>query len=272
MKKILSVSILIAACALSAVAQCSDADKKALEAFDRAWGEAGVKGDRAALMAIYADDYYGMPGMQGKMATIDNTMAAFERDKNNPNPDKVSHDVYRITCTPNSALITHRNVVWTAQGSGGKPESFYTRSVHTLEKRNGKWQVVGNSGNGLDDYDVVSYMEEAWNDAFWRRDAEWFKQNFAPDFSSISSSTGAITGKDGDIKSLMDDKSTYDLVETTNMNVNIDGNAARVTGIFHLKGKGADGKPFDTKIRYTDVWVKRDGRWVAWSSQGTTIK
>ena len=56
------------------------------------------------------------------------------------------------------------------------------------------------------------------------------------------------------------------------MNVNIDGTTARVTGIFHLKGKGADGKAFDTNIRYTDIWVKRDGHWIAWSSQGTRMK
>lgn len=260
------------ACAFSAIAQCSDADKTALEAFDRAWGEAGEKGDKAALMAIYADDYFGMPGSQSKTVTIDNTMAAFERNKTNPTPDKTSHDVYRISCTPNSALVTHRNVVWTANGAGGKAETFFTRSVHTLEKRGGKWQVVGNSGNSLDEYDTVEFLEQAWNDAFWKKDAEWFQKNFAEDFSNISSETGALSGKAAEVESIRNDKNTYELVETTNMNTNIDGRTARITGIFHLKGKDDKGKAFDTKMRYTDIWIKRDGRWQAWSSQGTIMK
>lgn len=272
MKRILSITVLMFACSVAAIAQCSDADKKALEALDRAWSEAGQKGDKATLMGIYADDFYGMPGMQSKTAAIDATMATFEKNKTNPSQDKVTHDVYRITCTANSALVTHRNVIWTPDGEGGKPETFYTRSVHSFEKRGGKWQVVSNAGGGLDEYDTIGYLEQAWNDAFWKKDAQWFKDHFASDFSSISSETGALTGKDADIASMVADKSTYDLVETTGMNIAIEGKTARVTGVFHLKGKDDKGKAFDTKIRYTDIWVKRDGRWVAWSSQGTIMK
>lgn len=256
----------------AAFGQCSDADKKALEAFDRAWGEAGQKGDKATLMTVYADDYMGLPGGQNKTATIDGTMKAFEENKNNPTPDKVTHDHYYISCTANSALITHRNTIWTAKGEQGKPSTFWTRSVHTLEKRNGKWMVVSNGGNDLSEYDSLWYLEQDWNDAFWKRDKTWFQNNWAADFSNISSGTGKITDKDEEMASLIGDKSTYDLVETKGMDINIDGKVGRVTGIFHLKGKDENGKAFDINIRYTDIWVMRDGRWQAWSSQGTIMK
>ncbi len=272
MKKILSITVLIFACSFAAIAQCSDADKKALEAFDRAWSVAGTGGDKAVLMNIYADDYVGMPGMQSKTAAIDATMATFERNKTNPSQDKTTYDHYMISCTANSATVTHRNTVWTPMGEGGKPETFYTRSVHVLEKRGGKWQVVSNAGNGLDEFAVLWYLEQDWNDAVWKKDTEWFKKNFAEDFSSVGSEDGKLTDKAADIASVAGDKSTYDLVETTDMNINIEGRTARITGVFHLKGKDDKGKAFDKKIRYTDIWVKRDGRWVAWSSQGTIIK
>ncbi len=45
MKRVLAVSLLIIAAATIAFGQCSDADKKKLEDFDRAWGEASVRGD-----------------------------------------------------------------------------------------------------------------------------------------------------------------------------------------------------------------------------------
>ena len=55
------------------------------------------------------------------------------------------------------------------------------------------------------------------------------------------------------------------------MNIRIDGRFAVITGTFRLKGKDEKGTAFDRKMRYTDTWIKRDGRWQAWSSQGTNM-
>lgn len=272
MKSLLMAFVVMIATAISAAAQCSDADKKALEALDHAWSNAGQTGDKAALMNIYADDYVGLPGMQGKTAAIDATMQTFEKNKANPaGANKVTADHYLISCTANSATVTHRNTVWTPMGEGGKPETFWTRSVHVLEKRGGKWQVVSNAGNDLDEYAILWYLEQDWNDAFMKKDGEWFKKNFAADFNNISSETGAMTDRTEEIDNMLKDRSTYDLVETTGVDVSIEGKTARITGVFHVKGKDDKGKAFDTKIRYTDIWVKRDGNWVVWSSQGTKM-
>jgi ketosteroid isomerase-like protein len=258
---------------LTVIAQCSDADKKALEAFDRSWSKAGLSGDKAALMAIYADDYMALPGMQGKAAAIEDTMEGYEEDKANPaGADKVTYDHYIISCTPNSATVTHRNTIWTPNGEGGKAETFYTRSVHVLEKRGGKWQVVSNAGGGgLDDYAVLWYLEQDWNDAVLKKDKAWFDKNYASGFTSVSSTSGKLMSRTEAIADDTDPKVTMELVETTGMNIRINGNSAVVTGVFRTKGKDDKGAPFDRKIRYTDTWIKRDGRWQAWASQGTPI-
>ena len=270
--KTISILLLMATMAAAAIAQCSDTDKKALEAFDRAWSKAGLEGDRTALTAFYADDYVGLPAMQGKAAAIESTMRTFERNKANPaGANKATYDHYIITCTPVSATVTHRNTVWTPMGEGGLPETFYSRSIHVLEKRNGKWQVVSNAGSGLDDYDVLWYLEQDWNNAILNKDRTWFEKNYAKDFTSISSTSAKVMSRDEDIADSVNDKSTMELVETTGMNIRIDGNYAIVTGTFRTKGKDEKGAAFDRKIRYTDTWIKREGRWQAWSSQGTPI-
>ena len=269
--KVLLITIVLAT-ALSVAAECSDADKQALAALDGKWSKAGQSGDKAALMALYADDYMGLPGMQSKTSAIDATMATFERNKANPaGADKVTYDHYIISCTPMTATITHRNTVWTPDGTGGKPETFYTRSVHFLEKRNGNWQVVSNAGNDLDDYAILWYLEQDWNNAIWKKDKAWFEKNYAADFTSISSTSAKVMSRAEDIADAVNDKSTFDLVETTGMNIRIDRNFAIVTGTFRLKGKDEKGSAFDRKLRYTDTWIRRDGRWQAWSSQGTAI-
>lgn len=273
MKTLLMILVVTIATAFSVAAQCSDADKKALEAFDRAWGVAGENGDKAALMNILADDFVGLPGMVTKTASIEGTMKTFERNKANPaGADKVTHDHYIISCTPVSATITHRNTVWTPDGTGGKPETLYTRSVHVVEKRGGKWQVVSNAGGSIDDYAVLWYLEQDWNDAGPKRDKSWFEKNYAADFSSVSSVTGKLSNKAEDIADAMNDKGTLELTETTDMDIRIDGRTAIVTGIFRTKGKDEKGVAYDRRSRFTDTWIKRDGRWQAWATAGTIMR
>lgn len=270
MKRILVMCILIISAA--AFAECSEADKKALEAFDRAWSEAGERGDRAALMNVYADDYVNLPGMDNKTQTIDDSIKAFEADKANPQmADKVSHDNYMITCTPTTATITHRNAVTVKVGTGGKEETFYTRSVHFLEKRNGKWQVVSNAGHGLDDYGMLEYMEMDWNNAYAKRDAAWFERNYADDMSEVDSSDGKRLSKKEAIAAMLADKTTDESVKIESMNIRVEGNTAVVMSVLHIKGRDEKGQAFDRRTRYIDTFVKRDGRWMVWATQGTRI-
>lgn len=252
--------------AASVFAECSDADKKALAAFDAAWTKAGQNGDKAALMAIYADEYVGFPTMQLKSQAVEATMATFERNKITPPTDKSSADHYMIACTPLTATVTHRNVTVRANG-----ETVYGRSVHFLEKRNGNWVVVSNAGGPLSDSDVLRYMELDWIDAVKSRNYDWFEKNYATDFTEVSFVTGKVMSKRQAIDGMKNDKTVFDVMEVSDVSVRVDGNSGIVTGMGRGKGKDADGKPFDVTLRFTDTYIKRDGRWQAWASQATMI-
>jgi len=268
MKSIIAVSFLIVWCTANVLAECSAADKKALEAFDRAWSVAGQTGDRAKLMAIYADDYAGFPGMENKTSAINNTMQTFEENKANPSAvPQTEYGHYIVNCSPVSATVTHRNATKLANGS-----TVYSRSIHMLEKRGGNWVVVSNAGGPLNDAGTLWYLEQDWNNAVWKKDKAWFESNFASDYSGVSGTTGKLANKAQEVADNTDPGMTYDFVETTDMNIRVDGNTAIVTGVFHVRGKDAKNAAFDQRFRYTDVWIKRDGRWLAWASQGTLIK
>ena len=164
MKKLLlalSVGLLISSPLL---ADCSASEKKALEDLDRAWGEASRKGDRAALEQIFASDYMGTnPGNTiTRTEAINNAVRDAEEARGNPQP-AVTHDYYIINCSPLTATITHRNVV--TDTKAGKTHRSYNRSVHFLEKRNGRWQAVANAGHPLNAAGAVMYLEHEWNDA-----------------------------------------------------------------------------------------------------------
>jgi ketosteroid isomerase-like protein len=44
------------------------------------------------------------------------------------------------------------------------------------------------------------------------------------------------------------------------MRAYVHGNTAVVTGWLVVRGRGPGG-PFDRRFRYTDTWLRRDGRW-----------
>jgi ketosteroid isomerase-like protein len=44
-----------------------------------------------------------------------------------------------------------------------------------------------------------------------------------------------------------------------------------VTGINEVKGKDEQGQAFSRRTRFTDTYIKRDGRWQVWATQGTLI-
>lgn len=270
MRIFILVSIICASLAGSAFGQCSDADKAALEALDKAWGTATQKGDRATLESFIADDFRALPGMTTKAQTIRNAVA-------NAQPaggaaGNVTWDRYIITCTPNSATITHRNIVVSNDGPGGREQTTWARSIHVLEKRGGKWQLVSTTGHEMDDEMALYYMDLDWTDANLRRDKAWFERNFADDYVSVSSSDGSVSGKGADIEESMNSKEKVEMTESTNQMIRADRNVGVVIGIYHWKGTDENGKPFDNRVRYTDTYVKRDGRWQVLSTISVPIK
>jgi len=272
MKYLLGVTLVILAAATMAFGQCSDADKKKLEAFDRAWGEAGVRGDRPFLQNVYADNYVGLSpaGMLTKNQVIDATVKQADLDRARPQDvAKISHDYYMISCTPLSATITHRNVI--SGTTDAKAWTTYTRSVHFLERSGDHWMVVSNASQPLNDEGILLYMEQEWNDAARAGDVAWFERNYAGDATDINSRTGAVHSKAEEIASMKSNKDVLDSLELSDLNVRVEANAAIVTGINRVKGRDAKGQAFDRKTSFTDTYVRRDGRWQVWGTQGTLI-
>ncbi len=273
MKRIFATLILVTAASNLALGQCSDADKQKLEAFDKKWSEAGQRGDQAFLQNVYADDYMNInpAGNLSKAQAIGNAVRAAERRKANPqNADGLTHDYYTINCTPNTATITHRNVV-TAKVDG-KEQHFYTRSAHFLEKRGSEWKVVSDAGGPLGDAGQLLYMEMEWSDADQKGDTAWFERNFAADFYGVSSTTGKLNTKAEEIADIKNRKDVIESAVASDMDVRVEGNTALVTGVYRLTGRDEKGQPMDRRIRFTDAYAKRDGRWLVVASQGTLIK
>lgn len=272
MNRIVLATLICALTVSSAVAQCSESDVKALEQFDRDWGAASQNADRTKLTAIYADDYRNVVGNETKASAIDNAVTQANLNKANPaKAAKVSWDHYMITCTPSTATITHRNKIKLPPGADGRSEVQYSRSIHVLEKRNGKWQVVSNAGHPLNDEMILGYLEMDWVDAMTSRNADWFENNLSPEYIAANFS-GELYGKETAVGNIKTTKMRFDKAKILDMDVKVNGSTAIVTGIGHGVGKDENGAPFDMKVRFMDTFIKRDGRWMPLASHTTPLR
>ena len=251
------------------LAQCSAADKAALEAFDKSWGDATVSGDRARMAPYFADGFMAVNvgGTVDRQTSFVNAERAAQQNKANPAPP-ATPDRYVISCTPLTATVTHRNTVV----DPATKQPAYSRSVHFLEKQGNAWKAVSNTGYALTDQQQLLYMEQDWNDATMRHDAGWTERNYASFASDISSRTGGIENKTEAVASARASKIVYDALNLSDATVRVEGDAAVVTGVNHVRGKDEQGKAFDRRVRFTDTFIKRDGRWQVWATQGTLIQ
>jgi ketosteroid isomerase-like protein len=115
------------------------------------------------------------------------------------------------------------------------------------------------------------YLEHEWNDAYMSANSAWFDKNFASDMTNISS-TGKMTNKTEEMADLKSRKGVTSWAELSDLNARKEGDTVVVTGINRLKGKDGEGKAFDTRVAFTDVWIKRDNRWQVLATQGTSIR
>ena len=118
--------------------------------------------------------------------------------------------------------------------------------------------TVTTSGTAATDRQQIAALEEDWIKAVVARDAAAFDRLLHPTFTYT---------EDGKLYSraqlISDVQSTADTVTSgrnEDMDVRVTGNVGIVTGWLVLVGRGG-GKAFERRYRYTDTWVKEDGRW-----------
>ena len=93
----------------------------------------------------------------------------------------------------------------------------------------------------------------------------------ASDFVGTSS-TGRVGSRSTLLGEMRRDKNEYTSAEARSMKVRTESdNVAVVTGIARETGTTPDGKRFTYSRRFTDTWVKRNGKWRCIASHTTAL-
>ena len=119
------------------------------------------------------------------------------------------------------------------------------------------------------DQEILIELEQGWNEAFYRKDLAFLERVLADEFVATYDD-----GSRGDrAKELAQAASFNQQVESAIQDefaVKVYGDTAVVWFTLNLVGV-RQGQKAEVTLRYTDVFVLRDGRWQCVSSQSTRV-
>jgi ketosteroid isomerase-like protein len=114
---------------------------------------------------------------------------------------------------------------------------------------------------------TISQLEREWVGAIEKKDAGTLDRLMSPDFVGTSPTAHTYT-KSIAIDDLKKDVYVVDKMEMDDVSVNVYGTTA-ISFTSQEETSTYAGKPTSGHYHFTDVWVKRDGRWQVVASHGT---
>ena len=106
--------------------------------------------------------------------------------------------------------------------------------------------------------------------AWIARDRATIERLIAPDWAVTHVAGQRITRAEVFRDMLESDETQMTSSDVDEVEVRVFGDAAVVTGRNHAQGMQS-GTPFDVRLRFTDVFVRRDGEWQAVASHATLL-
>lgn len=119
------------------------------------------------------------------------------------------------------------------------------------------------------DQEVLIELEEAWNEAFYSKDLDFIEGILADEFMATYDD-GSRGDKARELKLVTEFDQQVQSAIPDEFTVRVFGDTAVVWFTLRLVGL-RQGQPAEVTLRYTDVWVIRDGMWQCVSTQSTKV-
>ena len=128
---------------------------------------------------------------------------------------------------------------------------------------------TGTSGTAGADTDALLAVEREWAEAVLGKDTAALSRILADDYTEVDPAGMART-KESVIADTKSGDVVFESFTPSEVEPRVYGDTAVVTGVSVVKGS-YKGEDISGKYRWTDTFVKRDGRWQAVASQATQV-
>ena len=119
------------------------------------------------------------------------------------------------------------------------------------------------------DQEVIIGLEKSWNEAFYKKDVKFIASILADEYlATFEDGSRADKAKELALTASFDQ--AVESAVQDDFTVKIFGNTAVVWFTLHLVGI-KQGQRAELTLRYTDVWVLRDGDWRCVSAHSTRV-
>ena len=122
---------------------------------------------------------------------------------------------------------------------------------------------------GATDEQTLVELERAWNDAFYKKDIEFLDSLLAEEFVATYDD-GSLGDRNRELELSAAFNQRVISATQEDFTVRVYGDTGVVWFTLRLVGI-RQGERAEVAFRYTDVWVRRDGRWQCVSTQSTRI-
>ena len=119
------------------------------------------------------------------------------------------------------------------------------------------------------DQQVLLKLEQRWNEAFYAKDIEFLESILAEDFV-VTYDDGTRGDKAKELALAAEFNQNVESAVQDEFTIRVYRDTAVVRFTLHLVGI-KQGQRAELTLRYTDVWVMRDGRWQCVSSHSTRV-
>ena len=106
---------------------------------------------------------------------------------------------------------------------------------------------------------TIKALELKWTEAYKQRQIDMLSSLLADDFV-ITVEDGNVYSKAGYITHSADPATHVEVAEMTDLKVRVHGSTAVITGAYHERGE-TNGKRYEYRDRFTDIWMKVAGQW-----------
>lgn len=239
------------------------------QAFAQAWNYCDAK----ALAAFYTADGVRVGAAGDVTRGYTEIEAAYESVFRSSAPGSRMTQERGTVRMLSSELALWQGAFEVSAGDGGETQRGYAAEL--LKKVDGRWLLLEAHPKFFPPPPVavpstvaaeVLAVEQSWSRASVQKDRVALERIIADDYL-YAHANGSLLGKEAELDEMMAAESKWSAAILSDMRVRYFRDVAVVTGVDTLEGSGRGYTP--GARRFTDIFVKRDGRWQCVAGQGT---